>query len=221
MIMHKTIIISFACLLIGAAAALLFVKAKVAAIPEPAFHEHADFALFLDGVRFDFARPEFMSNKPCVITDASWFVPAALAHGNDLEDAVHLHDGDGSVIHVHRENVTMHDFFESLNMVFEDGSFTDNEGGVYKDNDLRSFRYFVNGEEVESIQDYVIRNQDQILITYGLQNRDQAGILAEIGQISNRACLFSGTCSHRGLAPIESCGASETKPSRVLEWLGI
>lgn len=205
----------------GFAGALLFARQQIQSRPAPAFHEHADIALFIDGVRFDFSKPEFMSNVPCKISSVPKFVLTAQAHGVDETEAVHLHDGDGEVIHLHQPGVTVHGFFESLNMSFEDGSFTDHEGRMYQEDGTRSFRYAVNGKEISTLQDYVFRDLDRVLISYAKRDRDETAAFSELGQLSGRSCVFSGSCPGQGLAPIESCGATASKESFVLRWLGL
>ncbi len=205
----------------GGLLALKHVKSAISAQPEPSFHEHADFALFLNGEKFDFTKGEYMSTKPCVAQAHTW-LPIAYAHGGDLEDSVHLHDGIGGVVHMHRENVSWHDFFESLKMEFEDTIFIDDEGNQYRVDEKNEFRFLKNGEEIESLEDTEIRDLDRILISYGPKNRELSELYAEYGQISNNACYYSESCLHRGSAPLESCGSGSTyqKP-KLLDWIGL
>jgi hypothetical protein len=220
--MGKTVAISVSALLVGFALALGIVRQTIQAQPAPEFHEHVDFAVFLNGERFDFARHEFMSNVPCSITKESWWgIDTALAHGDDFSDAIHLHDSDGGTIHLHQAGLTMHNFFETLDMQFDDFSFADHEGNRYENNEVNHFRFFVNNEEVTGLADREIANLDRILITYGPRDRTKASIDAELAQVGSRACIFSGDCSHRGTAPLESCGAAGEKPSALLQWLGV
>lgn len=221
MVKRKFIIgVSIGSLLLGAALMFAYTKAAVNSIPAEDFHEHADFALFIDGEKFNFARNEFMSNKPCTFDEARGFIDVAYAHGGDLEDKVHLHDLDGDVVHMHQPGVTYHDFFESLKMGFEDSFFIDHEGNEYKNNETHEFRFFVNNQEQPSIMNQEIRDLDRTLITYGPRDRSQASIDAELAQVSSRACIQSGSCLHRGTPPPESCG-KVYRPPVILNWLGI
>ena len=216
----RNIIAAVVFFFIGGVVTLYIVKYEVDIVPEPVFHEHADFVLFLDGERFDFAKDEFMSIKPCVAKSNSW-IPTAYAHGLDLEEVVDLHNRDGNVVHVHQEGVTWHDFFESLKMGLEDNLFVDHEGNQYKSNDSNEFRFVVNGERVETIVEREIRDLDQVLISYGPRDEDPNILSVQYGQVTNSACLFSGSCPHRGVPPLESCGGAEEKPTPILEWLGL
>ena len=189
---------------------------------EKTFHEHANFAVFLNGTRFDFAKIQYMNTTPCT-AGIPVLVPVAQAHGdvNDLRDAVHLHDQNGGVVHVHRAGITWHNFFETLEMTFEKGTFTDDTGKKYENNDQNSFRYFVNGKEETDITNREIRDLDSVLITYGRKNRPQTSIQQELGQIPNDACVSSGLCNSRGPAPVETCGGHATNPSWLEQLLGV
>lgn len=216
----RNIIAAVVFFFIGGVATLYIVKFEVDSVPEPVFHEHADFALFLDTVRFDFAKDEFMSIKPCVARASSW-VPTAYAHGLDLEEAVDLHNRDGNVVHVHQQGITWHEFFESLKMGLEDNLFVDHEGNQYKEDETFEFYFFVNGERVDTLADREIRDLDQVSISYHSSENPPAFAGFEHGMVTNNACLFSSSCPQRGLAPLESCGDVEEKPTPLLEWLGL
>ena len=219
----KSILIAVATFVLGAALAVFAVKTLVQSRPVPEFHEHADFALFLNGRQFDFSLDKYMSTKPCTISDAAGIIDVAYAHADDsgIGDVVHLHDLDGGVIHVHREGVTYEQFFESLHMAFSDTSFTDDVGNTYTNDDKNVFRFFVNGSEVPTIADRPIRDLDQVLVTYGSRNRTMESISQELGHVSNRACVSSHLCGHRGPVAEESCGATAAKKNAVLKWLGV
>lgn len=192
-------------------------------------HIHANFALFLEGERFDFARPEFMSIEPCEISFVERFVAldqhlvqTVSAHGggfDDLRDVIHLHDGNGNTIHVHAPDIRYHDFFASLRMEFRDDLFTDHEGNRYQNTDEMSFRFFINNEEVETLAESLIHDLDRVLITYGPRDRSFESIQSELVQVSHDACLYSETCPERGIAPYESCG--EGNGSWILNMLGL
>jgi len=217
--MIKSFIIALVFLVVGVSSTLLTVRSNVENIAEPAFHEHADFALFLNGERFDFSLDEFMSITPCT-AKANFLIPVAQAHGLELDEAIDLHDRDGNTVHVHQPGVAWHDFFESLKMGFENNLFVDAEGVQYKSDDAHEFRFIVNGERVDTLADREIRNLDQVLISYGSKDEDPDILQIQYAQVTNNACLFSGACSHRGVAPVESCGAAEVKKP-LLQWLGL
>jgi len=221
---NPTIVIALlASFVLGAFVAAYIIKGQISNIPEPDFHEHADFALFIDGQRFDFSKDEYMSVQPCTVS-REYPANVAYAHGlesDDLEDSAHLHDRNGTVVHAHKPGVAWHDFFESLNMEFDDGEFVDDQGGEYLANEGAAFYYFVNGEAVEQLANREIRDLDQVLISYSSTGEiTQEELLIQQAQITNNACFYSEACQHRGPAPYESCGAAHEDPA-ILKWLGL
>ena len=59
--------------------------------------------------------------------------------------------------------------FETLDMRVDEDcyAFPETDGREFCTNEDFELRYFVNGEPVESISDYVFDDQDRILVTYG------------------------------------------------------
>ena len=53
------------------------------------------------------------------------------------------------------------------------GCFTLDDGNQYCNNDVNKLRFFINGNETESINNYVINPNDRILVIYGNENADQ------------------------------------------------
>ncbi len=203
---------------LGAVVMLSLVKGKIASNPEPAFHEHANFALFINGEKFNFSTPEYSSVQPCKITKLKGNI--AQAHGLNLDESVHLHDQNGGVVHVHTPGVTWHDYFESVEIEFEDGKLVLDENNEYISDDDSFFYYFINGEQVDHLANREIRDLDQVLISYSDEPLTKEQLTAQLVQINDDACLYSESCSHRGTIPPESCGGNIEK-SGLLKWLGV
>jgi len=187
------------------------------------FHEHADFALYLDGEKFDFSKDKYMHVEPCKVSFYN-FIQTSYAHGDESEGTsprsdVDLHGSKGNVIHVHKEGVTYLDFFESLEMDFHDTYFIDDSGNRYEDNAEKEFRFFVNNKELDTLYEKEIRNFDQVLITYGEKNRTDDSISIELGSITNEACIASEVCTHRKPLDPEFC--SVKKAPLLLRVLGL
>ncbi len=189
--------------------------------PAQEVHLHSDFAVYMDGVKMNFAQEKFMTSSK-----------------NDLSKAVHLHDMDGSVIHVHAANVTLGMFFESLGMKLETRNnpngigqevcFTNDEGnescyarfGCYDVEPgqaicvdpmitAQSWRLFVNGEQLPEnmkMEDYVMKDLDQILLTNIAFDGD---VESQLASVTNNACIQSEKCPERGAPSDEStCAGS-------------
>ncbi len=162
-------------------------------------HEHADFALFLNGQQFDFGKDEYQSDEP-VNEDPQH------EHNDELtqhDPYVHIHDGVGSIIHKHKAGVTMGYFFETLGFELSDLCIKDDKGNEYCAGDGNSLKFFVNGKRVPSLVDYEFNDLDQILISYG--PLVDTTVTAQLGSITDEACIYSETCPERGEAPTENC----------------
>ncbi len=144
---------------------------------EPEFHEHADFAIVIDGKELDFSDDKYMSFVPCS-DDVHYHTP---------EEAVHLHENNGDVIHSHQSVVNYGHF---INTVMPE---------LRERDDLR---FFINGEEVDALWDKKVRDLEQVLIT-----NTQGDVSQELEAITNDACIYSELCPERGTATYESCGA--------------
>jgi hypothetical protein len=157
--------------------------------PKP-YHTHADFKVYLEGAPYNFSQPKYMS------TDES-----------RLSDIVHLHDMDGDVIHHHARNVTLADFFGSLDIMFNSTCFVLDDGASYCNSDDKILRMFVRheGGEWESnteMENYVFADLDQILITYGTIGERTTNQKASV---TDKACIQSEKCPERGEPTDSSC----------------
>lgn len=173
-------------------------------------HLHADFAVYLNGERFNFAQEKYMTESK---TDAS--------------RRVHLHDLDGNVIHVHAAGVTLGEFFESIGMKLETTWATEtmcltlDDGtpycapiwGCHPQNgtgeticvdpgpDSPVLHIVVNGQTVEANEDYVLKDLDRVLVSYAKISDD---IQPQIAAVTDTACIQSEKCPERGSPGDES-----------------
>lgn len=170
--------------------------------PDPN-HTHADFAVWIDGQQLDFSGPEFMSGT---------------SDENDPDHEknhkyLHLHDGNGHVIHRHKNGLTLGEFFSSLSW-----SGSGYRGNIYHLADSPAgdegytVRLFVNGIENAKGASYVFNDGDHILITNAT---DDAEVKHELSLMTDDACLYSKTCPWKGAPPTENCIADPTVPCVV------
>lgn len=182
--------------------------------PDPN-HTHADFAVWMDGEKLGFSGPEFMSESEGEETDDNHEV-----HGHKHHPYLHLHDGNGHVIHRHKPGLSLREFLRSI--------------GIEAVNDISSgapcidpvtlkasgsmeqacLRLFVNGTEIQprpgaDLLEYVFDDLDQILIT---DTSDDSEIDQQLSDITEDACLYSKTCPERGKPPVENCIADPAVP---------
>lgn len=198
--------------------------------PDPVNHTHADFAVWLraagrsegdgDMAKLDFSGEEYMSGTS----------HDAASHPMDgLRQYLHLHDGNGHVIHRHKPGLSLRDFFVSVGLTFQNLDFTNNdhprscsleedqctscvswEGQMHCSGEwARTLRMFVNGKEMPLNVDYVFNDGDKILIVDAVGDEHVERALREM---TNDACLYSKTCPWRGEPPAENCIADPEVP---------
>jgi len=119
--------------------------------PVGSAHEHAAFAIKINGKQIDFSQPKYQLQSRLI----------------------HVEGGDGTTLHRHATGVPFAEFIKSVNMNIENGCFTLDDGKQYCNNEVNKLRFFINGNETESINNYVINPNDRILVIYGNENADQ------------------------------------------------
>lgn len=153
-----------------------------------AVHYHADFAVFLDGEPYDFDRPEFISTE-----------------GNDRSPTAHLHEPRTTVVHVHRSNTTWWEFFDGLGFQISDktvlagtgpNTLTLPDGTTYREENGKTFKYYVNGVRVDGVAMKNIADLDRVLISYGAETPEEV-VATQLPQVTDQACIPSGRCAER------------------------
>ena len=125
-------------------------------------HEHASLLVRIFGDKFDFSATTYQ------IKD-SW---------------IHFEESDGNTIHRHSSGVTLGYLFETLNIVIDEDCYIFYDGRQFCTNQDYSLKYFINGDSVNSINDYVIQDGDRILISYGGETETQ--IAAQIDEVNSQ-----------------------------------
>ncbi|QSR87173.1 DsbA family protein [Candidatus Methylacidiphilum infernorum] len=149
-------------------------------------HEHADFRVVLDGKPIDFSAPKYQSR-----------------FGQEIDPYVHLHHGNGRVIHKHKRGITLGYFFKTLGMELSKDRFVLDTGEKFEVRNGKVLLLFVNGKLEPSLDAYEPRDLDRILIYYG-PFVDKL-IAKEISSVSDEACIYSLKCPQRGKPPDEEC----------------
>ena len=168
----------------------------------PAVHEHADFALFINGKQFDFNKPQFVSRE-----------------GDHLSDEVHIHDPRHTVVHIHRAGTSWGSFFDSLKFKLMDPTFpgTTNEktcltmpdGTNHCNSATNTWKFFLNGVQVDGLTLQYMHDLDRALFSYGPETADQVRA-QQVPLVSDQACIPSEICKARidPNEPIEPCSKS-------------
>jgi len=143
----------------------------------PAFHEHANFAVFLDGTQYNFNQTKYMTEE---------------ADEVGLKEFVHMHDMNGGVIHLHKAGITLGMFFESIGIELNSTCFVLENGTSYCNSADKSLKMFVNGQPNNEFDKLQLHDLQKILISYG--NRSDSAIQNQINMVPSDACIYSGKC---------------------------
>jgi len=143
----------------------------------PPFHEHANFALFLEGVQYNFNQSKYMTNESNEIGKRQF---------------VHLHDMNGGVIHLHASNITLGMFFDSIGVKFNSTCFVLDDGTSYCNSGDNTLKMFVNGVQSYEYDNLQLHDLDKVLISYG--NDSSQNIQNQISSIPSDACIYSEKC---------------------------
>jgi len=122
-------------------------------------HMHFDLAIYRDGRRQDLAADKYMEKT----------------------EAVHFHDGNGEVAHIHEKGATVGMLVDSLGV--------DEAGAV---------AMMVNGKNYEGDwRRYEPADLDRIVVMLGRPAANPA--------VTDKACIYSEKCPERGKPPTENC----------------
>jgi len=116
-------------------------------------HNHADITVFINGLQYDFAKPEYYMKSSLLHVD----------NNQNIKDA-------GSVLHMHAKNVPMWLFFKSLGMELTKDSLTLIDGEALKNENGNTLKFYVNGKKVDELVNYVFEPLDKLLISFGPEN---------------------------------------------------
>ena len=114
-------------------------------------HEHASVLVRIFGDKFDFSATTYQIKS-------SW---------------IHFEESDGNTVHRHSSGVTLGYLFETLGIEIDENCYIFADGRQFCTNEDYSLKYFINHNSVNSINDYVIQDDDRILISYGSETELQ------------------------------------------------
>lgn len=114
-------------------------------------HSHAGILVKIFGDTFDFSAPAYQIKS-------SW---------------IHFEGNDGTTVHKHATGVKMGYLFETLRLGLDDKCFEFQDGRSFCTNEDYTLRFFVNGEQVNDIREYELKEDDKILISYGAETPEE------------------------------------------------
>ena len=114
-------------------------------------HEHASLLVRIFGDKFDFTSPTYQIKS-------SW---------------IHFEDRDGTTIHRHSSGVTLGYLFVNLGIDIDSECYKFPDGRQFCSNEDYRLKYYINHQIVKDVNDYVLEEDDRILITYGSETPEQ------------------------------------------------
>jgi len=140
-------------------------------------HWHADFAVFIEGEQLVFNSEEYITTENFTVAEY-----------------VHIHKPYYSVVHVHREQTTWSEFFETLGwelsatcLIFDQKKYCSSED--------KSLIFYVNDVQVDSITFLEISDLQRVLISYG--NPSPKELSRQLGIVGSESCILSELCLDR------------------------
>tara|TARA_B100001540_G_scaffold271325_1_gene255023 strand:+ start:295 stop:894 length:600 start_codon:yes stop_codon:yes gene_type:complete len=126
-------------------------------------HIHASMLVKIFGDKFDFSTPNYQ-------VKTSW---------------IHFENSDGDTVHRHSTGVELEFMFNSMKIAIDDKCFVFPDGRQFCTNEDYSLKFYVNQQKVDDIRDYVVQEDDRILITYG--NESQEDIDKQLAELNAQA----------------------------------
>ncbi|MDC0063917.1 protein-disulfide isomerase [Candidatus Nitrosopelagicus sp.] len=126
-------------------------------------HIHASLLVSIFGDKFDFSTPNYQVKTP-------W---------------IHFENQDGDTIHRHSTGVELEFLFNSMSVGVNENCFVFPDGRQFCNNEDYSLKFYINQQLIKDIRQYVIQEDDRILITYG--NEDQLAIDKQLAELNAQA----------------------------------
>ena len=126
-------------------------------------HIHASLLVSIFGDKFDFSTPNYQVKTP-------W---------------IHFENQDGDTIHRHSTGVELEFLFNSMSVGVDENCFVFPDGRQFCNNEDYSLKFYINQQKVDDIRNYIVQEDDRILITYG--NEDQLAIEKQLAELNAQA----------------------------------
>lgn len=172
---------------------------------EEGYHVHADIKVIIFDKEIDFSKEKYQSTED-----------------KELSPWQHFHDGNGNVMHQHKEGLTLSNFFKSLGFNLTDecielpqdeavfDPFAGKKETEFCTGAKNSLKLYVNGKLLIDentrkpiVGSYEIKDLDRLLIIYDASDLENVN-LDDFG-VTNDACIYSEKCPERGKPPHETC----------------
>ena len=114
-------------------------------------HIHASMLVKIFGDKFDFSTPNYQVTTP-------W---------------IHFENSDGDTVHRHSTGVELEFMFNSMKIALDDNCFIFPDGRQFCTNEDYTLKFYVNQQRVDNLHNYIVQEDDRILITYGSETQEE------------------------------------------------
>lgn len=159
--------------------ALVLLGVRFATYHPARTHYHANFAVYINGQREEFASPFYYEESgvgTCTADEA--MTPA---------ERTHMHDNVNDVVHVHDTAVTWGQFFQNLGWNVND-TLIQTRDKVYVANASHKISFIIDGRAYQNVAGEVIRDQSRLLVDYG--NTSAATLQQEFASVAPTAAKY-------------------------------
>ena len=132
---------------------------RLVALNQPT-HYHANFQIYLQGQRLDFASANYYLEKSACLD----------RHQKNPLSRAHLHDQKPTLAHIHDQGVTWSHLLSNLGFSLSDQSLITPQG-IYINGLNGQLKFILNGRSVYFVADQVIKDQDVLLINFGQESK--------------------------------------------------
>ncbi|MBI2207938.1 hypothetical protein HYU50_00415 [Candidatus Woesearchaeota archaeon] len=139
-------------------------------------HIHADWKIYINGEPLDLSDKSHMER---------------MRNNQPVSSFIHV-DSDapppektGDILHMHATGVPLWIFFESVEMDFNKDCITLENKEKFCNDGNKKLKFFVNGKENNEFENYVFKDLDRILISYG--NESQQELQKQLNSITDFA----------------------------------
>ncbi len=131
-------------------------------------HIHADIKIYINGQALTLAKPEN-------------FMKSSFMHIDNHQNQ----DDANSLLHMHATKVPLWLFFRSISINLSKDSLTLTDGQILKNENGNTLKFYLNGNKVDELAEYVFQPSDKLLISYGPEN--DPNINQQISSVTNFA----------------------------------
>lgn len=124
-------------------------------------HIHADWKIYINGEALDDTVLESLAMDMSEMDNS---ITSSFIH---LDKGALSPEKAGDIIHMHATGVPLWIFFKSIGMNFNNTCFVINNKEQYCNSGSKTLKFYVNGKPNNEWENYVFKDLDKILISYG------------------------------------------------------